>query len=66
MMEELDHNKAQAKNVFMDKHNSVVVENFDLNRLMTSKDKTNDIEYINILEIVKLIDRILFNDFEEA
>jgi len=62
----MDHNKAQAKNVFMDKHNSVV-ENFDLNRLMTSrKDKTNDIEYINILEIVKLIDRILFNDFEEA
>ena len=55
------------KSAFMDKHNSVEV-NFDQDKLIVNsqfKEKENNVEYINLLEIVKLIDRILYNTFEE-
>jgi hypothetical protein len=49
------------KNVFTDRNNSV---NYDINKLFGSSKKeakVDHVDYINLLKIVKLIDRILFN-----
>ena len=49
----------------MERNNSV---NYDVNKLLENTSKSRDVclEYINLLKIVKLIDRILFNTYEET